>query len=166
MTITREAAQTLTLSPDPLNLTPNSSGEITITLGNPAPVGGETVALLATGISVVIPSEAVILEGATTTNFTVTSGTQIGSAIVSATLGTFESMTTVNVGEDSPQVNCKTATRTAAQTAKKYKKATKVVRKSCKASEVACQGALDDLETIFNQLNLDHSEIISSCGNN
>lgn len=78
----KEVPDTITLSPDPLVLSVNSSGEMTVTVDAAAPSGGWEIDISADG-PVSAPSSVIVAEGESSAIFTVTS-TAEGTGQISA----------------------------------------------------------------------------------
>jgi len=97
--ITAAASTSLTLSPNPLNLT-NLPGALMITLGSPAGSNGQVIALSVTDPTVVtVPQTVTILPGALSAPATITP-LKVGSVNVTVSTSGFRSyLETINVTE-------------------------------------------------------------------
>ena len=83
--VTPVVENTITLTPDPLNLLTSAVGTLTITLANPAGSGGHVVNLMSSNSAVAsVPPSATVPENATSVMVDVTTGTTAGSAIITA----------------------------------------------------------------------------------
>ena len=88
----------ITLAPDPLNLSINSVGSLTITLSAAAGPAGQLVNLSTNGSLVSIPSSVLVPAGQMSITFDVTTGAASGSVLVTAIASGFASdSATVNV---------------------------------------------------------------------
>jgi hypothetical protein len=86
MTSTANAITITKLAPDPLYLLPAGSGELIVTISEPAETGGQSVVLSADSFIVVVPGTVVVPQGETTAPITVTSIGIEGEALVTAAI--------------------------------------------------------------------------------
>ncbi|MCU1238636.1 MAG: Ig family protein, partial [Candidatus Solibacter sp.] len=91
--------KTITLTPNPLNMSTNTPGSLTVTLGSPAGPGGQLVALDSSNPTVAaIQSNVMVPQGLGGVNVPVTSGSGTGSATITAiATGYTPGTATVNV---------------------------------------------------------------------
>lgn len=91
----------VTLSPDPLFIDVNSVGIMTVTLSEPAPVGGSFVNLSTSDFIVTVPVSVNIADGLTAAMFDVTSIGIVGEITVTAMLGPYSDTAIVMINEPS-----------------------------------------------------------------
>ncbi len=101
VTITASTGATITLSPDPLNLT-NAPGTLTVTLGNPAKPGGQVInlAILDTTVATT-PSSVTVAEGQTTATVSITPVALGSTIILASATGLSNGSAHINVGASS-----------------------------------------------------------------
>ena len=101
VTITASTGATITLSPDPLNLT-NAPGTLTVTLGNPAKPGGQVINLAIVDTTVATtPSSVTIAEGQTTATVSITPVALGSTTILASATGLSSGSAHINVGASS-----------------------------------------------------------------
>ncbi len=84
ITVTTAVAP-IALSPNPLNLLANSSGNMTVTLSSPAGPNGQTVGLASSDSGIAsVPASVTVLSGTSSVSFQVTAGPTAGSATITA----------------------------------------------------------------------------------
>ena len=99
VTVSQGKPTAITLTPNPLTLTPSTTGSVTVALTRPAGPAGQVVTLLSSNSAVasMLPS-VTIPANASSTTVTVTAGTTPGAATISAAApGLTGGSTTVNV---------------------------------------------------------------------
>ncbi len=90
VTINAVSPGTIVLSPNPLTISSNNTGTLTITLPSAAGAGGLVVHLSSTTpIVATVPANVLIPAGSTTLDVTVTPGSSLGSTAILATGGSF-----------------------------------------------------------------------------
>ena len=99
VTVSQGSPTAITLTPNPLTLTPSTTGSVTVALTRPAGPAGQVVTLLSSNSAVAsVPPSVTIPANASSTAVTVTAGTTPGAATLSASApGLTGGSTTVNV---------------------------------------------------------------------
>ena len=99
LTVSKGKPTAITLTPNPLTLTPSTTGSVTAALTRPAGPAGQVVTLLSSNSAVAsVPPSVTIPANASSTTVTVTAGTTPGAATLSASApGLTGGSTTVNV---------------------------------------------------------------------
>jgi VCBS repeat-containing protein len=99
ITVQQGSPKAITLTPNPLTLTPSTTGSVTAALIRPAGAAGQVVTLLSSNSTVAsVPPSVTIPANASSTAVTVTAGTTTGAAAISASApGLTGGSTTVNV---------------------------------------------------------------------
>ena len=100
LTVSKGKSTAITLTPNPLTLTPSTTGSVTVALTRPAGPAGQVVTLLSSNSAVAsVPPSVTIPANVNSTTVTVTAGTTPGAATISASApGLTGGSTTVNVG--------------------------------------------------------------------
>jgi len=156
-------SQTITLSPDPLTLVTNTTGNMTATLSVAAPVGGTSLELQATG-GVTVPSPVTVPAGETTITFPVTAGAVGESQIIASATGFLGDLATVLVVEPSVEISCDEASRNVAHAARAYTKAVNSVDRLCRNGGTGeCITALSQTTAAINALNQAHEVMLEAC---
>ena len=115
--VTAALTPMITLTPNPLNLTKNGTGTLTMTLSAPAGQGGQIVNLSSSNTSVAtVPFNATIPAGSTGTNVTITSGNTGGSTISASSPGFGAATVAVNVVTPTISITLDSATVAVART--------------------------------------------------
>ncbi|HBP90450.1 MAG TPA: hypothetical protein DD706_22500 [Nitrospiraceae bacterium] len=158
-------AQTISLSPDPLNLLTNSSGEMSVTLDAPAAPGGVLVNLTLVGASfVTAPFSIIIPEGVSTQNFSINAGASPETVDIFAnTTGFVGDSATINVTDGTPENNCKMEATTVKKAAETYAKTAKKLRRLCKNQDFTCETVLAQATSELDQLNSSHANLLLAC---
>ncbi|MEZ4240426.1 MAG: hypothetical protein R3F59_30585 [Myxococcota bacterium] len=87
----------VSLTPNPLNLAPDTVAPLTVTLDLPAPAAGAVVDVVASSGFVTLPATVTVPAGATSASFDVTAGAALGVDLVTATYGASTADAVVNV---------------------------------------------------------------------
>ena len=159
-------AETITLSPDPLNLETNTSGNLTVTLSTPAPVGGLTFAVaVAPGLSVSVPLMVTVPADQTFVQIQVIAGSEPGTEQVSVigSFGFVGDSVTVNVESPVLETTCNKATQDAAHAARAYVKAVRTVGRICTKIQSECMMAVSQADSALNTVVLSHDIIAAAC---
>lgn len=163
--ISNAFGQTLTLSPDPLNLEPGAIASMTVTLSEPAPAGGLDLALSASpGVAVTVPAMVVVLDGSTTVVFSIMAGALEGTEQVTVFAPGFVSdSATVVVGNPAVETSCRKIIGDATHAARTYLKALDTVKRLCKQNDPACTTALSEANLALNALIEAQRLVVTNC---
>lgn len=103
--------KTITLTPNPLNLSTKVTGVLTVSLGSPAGPGGQIVALNSSDATIAsIPPSVLVQEGMGGVNVPITTGATTGTASITALAsGYTPGIATVNVAPAAVQVSLSAA---------------------------------------------------------
>ncbi|HXS96501.1 MAG TPA: PKD domain-containing protein [Candidatus Limnocylindrales bacterium] len=94
---------TITLTPNPLNVSTGTTGNLTVSLGTPAGPGGQIVTLFSSNGSIAaVQANVTVPQGLAGVNVPITAGAGIGSTVITALAAGFSpGATTVNVSSPS-----------------------------------------------------------------